>query len=173
LLATAATAASPVGSYAITVAVGTLAAANYTFVTVNGAITIGQAAQTITFAAIGTQTAGTPVALVASASSGLPVVFSVLSGPATVSGSSLTLSGSGAVVVAADQAGNASYLAAPEVAQTVTVVAAAGSASAGGTASAGAASGGGGSHCGLGSGVAAALLLAMMLGRLLPQRRRH
>jgi len=47
-----------------------------------------------------------PITLSATASSGLPVIFSVLSGPATVSGSTLTITGVGTVVVAANQAGN-------------------------------------------------------------------
>jgi sugar lactone lactonase YvrE len=55
--------------------------------------------------------------------SGNPVTFSVLSGPGTITGSNgniLTFTGVGTVVVAANQAGNANYAAAPQV--TVTVV---------------------------------------------------
>jgi hypothetical protein len=47
--------------------------------------------------------------LVANASSGLPVTFSLVSGPATVSGSTLTITDAGTVVVNANQAGNSSY----------------------------------------------------------------
>ncbi len=174
LLSTHAVAGSPVGSYPITVALGTLTAADYTFVAAAGTLTIGASAQTITFAAIASATFGSPVALSANASSGLPVAFSVLSGPATVSGSTLTLGGTGTVVVAADQAGDADYLAAPEATQAITVAAPAGGASTPGSAAATASSGGGGSHCGLGSGAAAALLgAAMLLARLRPQRRRR
>jgi hypothetical protein len=50
-----------------------------------------------------------------------PVTFSVVSGPARVSGSTLTITGAGAVVVAADQADNAAYSAAPWVTQTIVV----------------------------------------------------
>ena len=78
--------------------------------------------QTITFPAIGNYTYGDYVGnLTATASSGLPVTYSIVSGPATVSGSYLSLTGAGTVVVQADQAGNASYLAAPPVQQTFTV----------------------------------------------------
>ena len=50
------------------------------------------------------------------ASSGLAVVFSVKSGPATISGNTLTLTGTtGTVVIAANQYGNATYAAAAEV----------------------------------------------------------
>jgi hypothetical protein len=66
--------------------------------------------QTITFNPVPTQTYGnSPIALVATASSGLPVTFSIVSGPATVSGSTLTITGAGTVVVNANQAGNAGY----------------------------------------------------------------
>jgi hypothetical protein len=49
-LSTTATASSPVGSYAITAAVGTLNAANYSFTFVNGTLTINKAASIITVA---------------------------------------------------------------------------------------------------------------------------
>jgi hypothetical protein len=60
-----------------------------------------------------------PIALSASATSGLAVVFSVVSGPATVSGSLLTVTGAGTVVVAANQAGNSTYAAAKPVERTI------------------------------------------------------
>jgi len=53
--------------------------------------------------------------------SGNPVVFSLVSGPATVFGSALTITGAGTVVVAANQAGNAIYAAAPQVTQSITI----------------------------------------------------
>src|SRR5208282_3417771 len=62
-----------------------------------------------------------PITLTATASSGLPVTFSIVSGPGTVSGSTLTITGVGTVVVAANQAGNADYTAAAQVTQTVVV----------------------------------------------------
>jgi hypothetical protein len=50
------------------------------------------------------------------ASSGLPVAVSVISGPATISGNTVTLTGTaGVVVLAANQAGNTNYKAAPQV----------------------------------------------------------
>ena len=55
------------------------------------------------------------------ASSGLPVVVSIKSGPATISGTTVTLTGVGTVVLAANQAGNANYLAAAEVTTSFTV----------------------------------------------------
>ncbi len=84
--------------------------------------TVGPEAQTITFNAIANQTfGGRAISLVATASSKLPVTFSLVSGPATVSGKTVTITGGGTVVVEADQAGNANYSAAPSVQQTFTV----------------------------------------------------
>jgi len=53
--------------------------------------------------------------------SGNPVTFSLVSGPATLVGSALTITGTGTVVVAANQAGNATYAAAPQVTQSITI----------------------------------------------------
>ena len=85
-------------------------------------VTLTQVAQTITFPTIPTQTYGTaPITLTATATSGLPVSYAVTSGPATVSDSSLTITGAGSITVQASQAGNSSYLAATPVSQTFTV----------------------------------------------------
>ncbi|HWI74776.1 MAG TPA: hypothetical protein VNT55_22635, partial [Baekduia sp.] len=89
-------------------------------------ITITKGAQTIAFPDTGAHAYGdAPVALAATATSGLPVAYGVTSGPCTVSGKNLTLTGSGTCVVAADQAGNADYDAAPRVTRTVAVAKAA------------------------------------------------
>lgn len=48
------------------------------------------------------------------ATSGLPVAITIQSGPATISSNTITLTGTGTVVVAFDQAGNSTYNAAPE-----------------------------------------------------------
>ena len=77
--------------------------------------------QSITFAPIPTKTYGNaPFALTATATSGLPVGFSV-SGPAFVTGNMLTITGVGVVTVTAFQSGDASYAAAPSVVQTFKV----------------------------------------------------
>jgi len=57
--------------------------------------------------------------------SGNPVLFSIVSGPGSLSGTNdsiLTVTGTGAIVIAANQAGNADYAAAPQVTQTITVL---------------------------------------------------
>lgn len=59
----------------------------------------------------------------ASATSGLSVSFTVLSGPATLHGNRLILNGPGAVTVQATQGGNDEYLPAPPVTRSFNVVA--------------------------------------------------
>lgn len=88
--------------------------------------TVTPASQSISFAPPSTPvTYGVPpIALSASASSGLPVSFTSFSGPCSVSGSTLTITGIGTCVVAANQTGNSNYGAAPQVSQSVVVNAA-------------------------------------------------
>ncbi len=64
---------------------------------------------------------GPPIALVASATSGLPVTLAVAGGPASLASGQLTLTGSGPVVVEATQPGNGQWLPAPMVVQTINV----------------------------------------------------
>jgi hypothetical protein len=92
-------------------------------VTLNRPLTVlanftGKLAQTISFPPPADQSAGTSFALAATATSGLPVAFTVVSGPATWSTGLLTITGAGAVTVAATQSGDATYLAAPPVIRT-------------------------------------------------------
>lgn len=64
-----------------------------------------------------------PITLQATASSGLPVTFEMIEGPATISGNLLTLTGeTGMVKLKATQAGNSSWLPAPDVVKTFEVV---------------------------------------------------
>ena len=78
--------------------------------------------QTVRFGPLANQTYGVvPITLTATASSNLPVSYTVISGPATVSGDILTVAGAGLVDVEADQGGNATYAAAPPVDESFTV----------------------------------------------------
>jgi len=55
-------------------------------------------------------TVSTPITLTGTTTSGLPISYSIVSGPATINGDTLTLTGAtGTVMVQADQAGNALY----------------------------------------------------------------
>jgi len=78
--------------------------------------------QTITFDALPNKTVGdAPFTLNATASSGLPVSFTVVSGPATISGNTITLTGPGTIVISATQAGDDNYAAATPVQQSFEV----------------------------------------------------
>ncbi|MBI2438892.1 MAG: hypothetical protein HYV36_08805, partial [Lentisphaerae bacterium] len=89
-------------------------------VTVN--LVVNKLNQTITFPAIPDQTVTSRVGLVATASSGLPVSFAVVSGPGIITGgTNLTFSAGGTVKVVASQAGNAIWKAAPLVTNAVIV----------------------------------------------------
>ncbi|MBK9018231.1 MAG: CotH kinase family protein [Saprospiraceae bacterium] len=81
--------------------------------------------QIITFPAIPNKlTTDAPFTISATASSGLAVSFAILSGPATISGNTITLTGTaGTVTVQASQAGNAQYNPAPDVDHSFTVTA--------------------------------------------------
>ena len=74
--------------------------------------------QTITFAALPNKTAGdSSFPISASASSGLKATFSA-SGQCSISGNVVTLKGAGSCTITAHQAGDASFNAAPDVAQS-------------------------------------------------------
>lgn len=79
--------------------------------------------QSITFNALSDKlTTDAPFAISATASSGLPVSFNIISGPATISGSTVSLTGvTGTVTIQASQAGDANYNAAPNVVQSFSV----------------------------------------------------
>ncbi len=65
-----------------------------------------------------------PFALQAISSGGLPVSFSVASGPATISGNTVTLTGEGGdVIIIASQEGSENYEPAPDIWQSFTVTA--------------------------------------------------
>ncbi|MBE7538058.1 MAG: hypothetical protein HS122_06570 [Opitutaceae bacterium] len=76
--------------------------------TATGTLVIAKASQTLTFT-LPSITIGVPVALSATASSGLPVSYSIVSGNATVVGNLLTVNDGALVTVRAMQAGNGNY----------------------------------------------------------------
>ncbi|MGV3505397.1 MAG: CARDB domain-containing protein [Adhaeribacter sp.] len=80
---------------------------------VDRAFQVNKATQTLTFEDFPAKTFGdAPFEVQARASSGLPLQYSILSGPATLTGSLLTITGAGEVTLQASQAGSADYLAA-------------------------------------------------------------
>jgi Bacterial Ig-like domain (group 3)/FG-GAP-like repeat len=122
-IAVGSTSALGVGSHTITASYhGNL---NYNAVLSSAIVqVVSPQPQSITFAQLQSTVAAGDwlIALSATSTSYLPVIFRVLSGPGTVVGNTLTVTGLGPVVVAADQAGNSQYTAAPEVTQTITGV---------------------------------------------------
>jgi hypothetical protein len=85
-------------------------------------IYVVQATQSISWAQQGPYAYGqAPVTLNASATSGLPVSYTMTSGPCSVSGSTLTITGVGVCKLTAAQPGNADYLPAPVVSQSITI----------------------------------------------------
>jgi sugar lactone lactonase YvrE len=113
------------GAGVVVVAANQAASANYAAAAqVTQSVTVNQAPQTIVFTPpTSPVTYGvSPIALSATGGgSGNPIVFSVLSGPGSVTGSTLTITGAGTVMVAANQAGNANYAAAVQVTQSIVV----------------------------------------------------
>ncbi|TGU70731.1 hypothetical protein E4633_17180 [Geomonas terrae] len=111
-ITTNATVDSPSGSYSIVPALGTLSAANYSFVFVNGTLGIGLSSQSITFNQIPAVTYGaTSFELVYTpGASGEPVTLTS-SNPsvATISDKTVTIVGAGRATITAFQAGNGSY----------------------------------------------------------------
>ncbi|HZQ61861.1 MAG TPA: FG-GAP-like repeat-containing protein, partial [Casimicrobiaceae bacterium] len=92
---------------------------------VNQSFAIAKAAQTIAFGALTNRTLGAaPFTVSATASSGLTVGFSsVTTSICTVSGTTVTLVAAGTCTIRAAQAGNANYVAAPNVDQSFTITA--------------------------------------------------
>jgi hypothetical protein len=96
---------------------------------VSQTIIVNKASQTITFTlSAGVDYGVAPIALPVDASSGLPITYTVTSGPGTITGTAaaptLTITASGTVKVTASQAGNANYNAAASVTATTVVTSA-------------------------------------------------
>jgi hypothetical protein len=116
-----ANAPSNAGSYAV---VASLTDPNYQPSAANGTLTIAKGAQSITFNPLAGKTYGdADFAVSATSSSGLAPTFSVLpGGPATISGSTVHITGAGSVTIHASQAGDGNYNAAASVDQGFAVV---------------------------------------------------
>jgi hypothetical protein len=96
---------------------------NYNSTQIQKTFNVTGKSQTITFAAIPNKILGdAPFAISATASSGLPVSFRIVSGPATVNNDTITPTNDGIVVVEANQSGNNVYAAAPAVQQSFSVI---------------------------------------------------
>ena len=89
----------------------------------NNGTTTGPQNQTISFSTISDKNVNdAPFGINATATSGLPVSFTIISGPATISGNTIALNGTtGSVRVRASQAGNGQWNPAPSVEQNFNV----------------------------------------------------
>ena len=116
------------GAGSVTVRASQAGDANHAAATdVDRAFTVAKAAQSITFSPVSDKTFGdAPFDLSATGgASAQPVVFSVVSGPATISGATVTLTGAGSVTVRASQIGDSNYLPALDVDRSFNVAKAA------------------------------------------------
>lgn len=112
-----ATAPTNAGSYAVS---AVIADTRYQG-SASGTLAIARAEQTITFSALSDRSFSTDaIVLSATSSSSLPVSFSLVAGPASLDGNTLTLTGAGIVTVRAAQTGNGNYFAAPTVDRSFT-----------------------------------------------------
>ena len=91
--------------------------------TVQRTLSVDRGIQSITFEALAEAefSPGLTVPLPARTSSGLPVSYTVTSGPATLAGDRLKVDGAGTIVITAMQAGDGNYEAATPMSQTVLV----------------------------------------------------
>jgi len=106
-----------VGSYSVFAIVESSAFQGST----SGTLVIKPGRQTITFPEPSGVPASGRIPLIATASSGQPVAFSVISGPGKIESGELVALGRGTVVVRASQPGNGSYAAATAVEKSFTV----------------------------------------------------
>jgi hypothetical protein len=112
-----------VGTQTLTVTLTPTDGTDYNTATSTVQLVVNALTQTISFTAPSPVTYGSaPITLSATGgTSGNPITFSILSGPGSITGSTLTINGAGSVVVAANQAGNATYAAAAQVTQSIVV----------------------------------------------------
>ena len=110
-LTTTPTTPTAAGTYPITAALGSLAAANYSFSFVNGSLIIGQGTPTIAFTVPNKTFGAAPFAVSATSNSTGAFTYTVVSGPATISGATVTLTGAGTVVLQASEAADSNYAA--------------------------------------------------------------
>jgi hypothetical protein len=115
------------GSHMLSVTFTPTDTTDYATATASVTLPVNNQPQTITLSAgtladaAGVTFGVAPLTLSATASSGLPVVFSLISGPATLNGNVLTITGGGSVIFAANQPGNSNYAAAAQVTETIPV----------------------------------------------------
>ena len=98
------------GAGTIVVGAAQAATGNYTSATAQVSVNVAPATPTLSFTSIPTQSYGNaPFSINASSASNGTVTYSVVSGPATVSGSTVTITGVGVITLNASQAATTNY----------------------------------------------------------------
>jgi hypothetical protein len=112
-----------VGTQTLSVTFTPTDSTDYSTTTATVQLAVNTIPQTINFTSPSLLTYGSAlITLTATGgASGNPIIFSIISGPGSITGSTLTINGTGSVVVAANQTGNASYAAASQVTQSIVV----------------------------------------------------
>ncbi|GAC1355906.1 MAG: hypothetical protein NVSMB3_01620 [Acidobacteriaceae bacterium] len=104
---------TPTGTGVIVVGATQAATANYAAGSSNISVNVGPAQPVLAFSPVASQTFGGPAfAVSASSASTGAVTYTVVSGPATISGNTVTATGTGTVVLSASQAADGNYAAA-------------------------------------------------------------
>ncbi len=104
---------APTGAGTVIVTARQTAIADYAAATATMSFTVGQATPTLSFAPIPAVLYGAaPFNVSATSASNGSVIYSILSGPASVIGNQISLSGAGPVVISARQAATSNYTAA-------------------------------------------------------------
>jgi hypothetical protein len=111
------------GAGSVTVRASQAGNKNYLPASAEQTFIVNKAVQTISFAAITPKKDNESVQLSATATSGLPIVFSIISGWGQITGNTLAFTKEGNVTIRAAQPGNENYLPAGAVNQTVLVYA--------------------------------------------------
>ena len=114
----------PAGNYTITASFTPSNSALFSAASTTAAYSVTQARQTITFTQPASPVTYGSAAIMLSATggaSGNAIVFSIVSGPGTITGGTLTVTGVGTIVIAANQAGNANYSAAAQATRSLVV----------------------------------------------------
>ncbi|MEZ2346445.1 Ig-like domain repeat protein [Terriglobus sp. RCC_193] len=98
------------GAGAVTLQASQATAGNYATATATTSFNVAPAIPTLSFAVVGTKTYGdAPFPVSATSASNGAVTYSVVNGPATIAGSTVTITGAGTVALKADQAAAGNY----------------------------------------------------------------
>jgi hypothetical protein len=113
---------SVTGVGAVTLRAGQAAAGDYTSATATTSFNINGAAPSLTFAAIPSETYGAaPFTVSATSNSSGIITYAVVSGPATIAGNTVTVTGAGTVMLQANQAAAGDYTSATATASFAVV----------------------------------------------------